>query len=116
MTQKVLDTLCPARDHDDWILCGLSDFPAVRCRRGRGFGKGPFMEARISLRSWFLRGSAIAPLCFLSLGAGRTRAGDIFYSNAPLSTGAVTEFGENAPAGTTWSELQHDAGNYSQVN
>lgn len=38
------------------------------------------------------------------------------YSNGPLGTGATSERGDVAPAGTAWSELQHDDGNTTEAN
>lgn len=38
------------------------------------------------------------------------------YDNAPLPTGTTTESGVAAPAGTQWSELQHDTGNTTEAN
>src|SRR5262245_55529827 len=40
----------------------------------------------------------------------------LLHSNGTLSTGAFTESGVPAPAGTTWSEMQHDAGNLTEAN
>ena len=38
------------------------------------------------------------------------------YVNGPLSTGAISNSGVAAPPGTTWSELQNDAGNLTVTN
>lgn len=38
------------------------------------------------------------------------------YTNGPLSTGATSENGFAAAAGTTWSELQHNTGNTTESN
>ena len=52
-------------------------------------------------------------LAVLALTIGTVVPGDVsaqIYTNGPLSTGATAENGTPAPAGTTWSELQHDTG------
>ncbi len=38
------------------------------------------------------------------------------YINAPLDTGPTSNSGVAAPAGTTWSECQNDAGNFTESN
>jgi hypothetical protein len=40
----------------------------------------------------------------------------MLYSNGLLSTGATAKSGAAAPAGTTWSEVQNDAGNLTVAN
>ncbi|RYY46006.1 MAG: T9SS type A sorting domain-containing protein [Chitinophagaceae bacterium] len=53
-------------------------------------------------------------LGFLSLFNGLANAQT--YVNGNLSTGATAENGTAAPAGYTWSEVQHDAGNTTVAN
>ena len=58
-------------------------------------------------------------LAVLSLAIGAVISGNAsaqIYTNGPLSTGATAEVGTAAPAGTTWSELQHDTGNTTVAN
>ncbi|MFZ2236491.1 MAG: hypothetical protein WBP11_06680 [Dokdonella sp.] len=58
-------------------------------------------------------------LAVLSLAIGAVISGNAsaqIYTNGPISTGATTESGVAAPAGTTWSELQHDVGNTTESN
>ncbi len=55
----------------------------------------------------------------LALMIGAVVSGNVsaqIYSNGPLSTGATTESGVAAPAGTTWSEVQHDVGVTTEGN
>ena len=59
---------------------------------------------------------ACAAFLIAASGATSARASDVIYANAPLSTGPQTELGEPAPDGSTWSELQHDQGNYFETN
>ena len=40
----------------------------------------------------------------------------VIYSNGNLSTGATSESGVAAPAGFSWSEVQHNAGNLTESN
>ncbi len=40
----------------------------------------------------------------------------IIYDNGPIATGAISENNTAAPAGTQWSELQHNAGNTAEAN
>ncbi len=69
-------------------------------------------------------GLAIGALAVLGLwsAAGTTATsvpstvGGYLYDNAPLPTGTMTESGVAAPAGTQWSELQHDTGNTTESN
>ncbi|RYE15508.1 MAG: hypothetical protein EOP51_26785, partial [Sphingobacteriales bacterium] len=51
---------------------------------------------------------------FLSLFSGLANAQT--YVNGNLSTGATAENGTAAPAGYTWSEVQHNAGNTTVAN
>lgn len=54
---------------------------------------------------------------------GSVAQGDVLWNNGPLSTGALTNgngtvggAGVAAPAGSTWSEVQSDAGNTTESN
>lgn len=40
----------------------------------------------------------------------------LLYTNGTLSSGPTAENGTVAPAGTNWSEIQHDAGNTTEAN
>jgi len=53
---------------------------------------------------------------FVVAVVGTNTASAQFYFNGPLDTGPTTESGVAAPAGTTWSEVQHDAGNMAESN
>lgn len=53
--------------------------------------------------------------CLLILAFAQVAQAQI-YSNGPLSTGATALGGGAAPAGYTWSELQHNTGNTAQTS
>jgi hypothetical protein len=53
-----------------------------------------------------LASSLLAPAAFAQ----------VIYTNGTLSTGATAENGAAAPAGTNWSEVQHDTGNTTEAN
>ena len=58
-------------------------------------------------------------LAVLALAIATAVSGNVsaqIYSNGPLSTGATAENGTAAPAGTTWSEVQHDIGENTLAN
>lgn len=40
----------------------------------------------------------------------------VFYTNGNLGTGATSESGVAAPAGFSWSEVQHNTGNTTEAN
>jgi MYXO-CTERM domain-containing protein len=61
------------------------------------------------------RGVSCLTAALVTLLGGPASAAQI-YSNGPLSTGPTSESGVAAPAGTTWSELQHDVANMTQAN
>lgn len=55
----------------------------------------------------------------LALAVAAVFSGNVsaqIYSNGPISTGATSESGVAAPAGSTWSEMQHDVGNTTVAN
>lgn len=62
----------------------------------------------------------ISAIGFMSLAAkpeGVQAAGSPFiYDNGGLATGAVSNSGVNAPAGTQWSEVQNETGNTTYSN
>lgn len=53
-----------------------------------------------------LASSLLAPAAFAQ----------VVYTNGTLSTGPTAENSAAAPAGTNWSEVQHDAGNTTEAN
>jgi hypothetical protein len=52
----------------------------------------------------------------LMFGLGAAASAQVLFDNGPLSTGATSSSGVAAPAGTTWSEVQNDAGNCLESN
>lgn len=56
----------------------------------------------------------LVALCLISLLDQQVNAQ--IYTNGSLSTGSVTASGFVAPSGYTWSELQNNTGNTTQVN
>ncbi len=65
----------------------------------------------------FLKKSAALFVAVACLSIGQLSASaDELWNNGPLSTGATSNSGVMAPAGTTWSEVQNDFGNLTESN
>ena len=64
----------------------------------------------------FMSPSAAASEASRAAGTVPEAPSALLYDNGGLATGATTESGVAAPAGSQWSEVQHNAGNLTEAN